>query len=412
MKASLPLFKTCALAVPLALLLQAGAQAQTKQESSPSTAAGAHVGSGPLTVNKDSAPTAAGRQAIVTKLDRIRFDKVDFPGLPLSEVVNYLVEETRLRDPEKKGLNFIMVSGLGPQPAQTTTGQPVPPPPQPEQYALGEVQIKIEPPLRDVRLADVLDAIVAVADHPIQYSIQDYAVVFAKAGPTPEREPGATFTFAGGTPQQFLEALQKQEKVDWSNIAHIPGTMQNARIPALRLNPESLEPILRPEGPGTRSGGGGGSGSQATMLQALIALYNRLGEVSPELGKLVVEGDLTKPSVVMFVGGVKATVPELKVKAFPLKGISEKAWPSLQEDIARASDIARSRMDAYYDHQHVPRDFNATVLFQGDVRINRNTSLLVATGSETYVEMVESTVTAYQANQRAGLGGSAPTPAK
>ena len=147
-------------------------------------------------------------------------------------------------------------------------------------------------------------------------------------------------------------------------------------------------------------------------IMALIALYNRLGEVSAELGKLVVEGDLTKPSVVMFVGGVKATVPELKVKAFPLKGISEKAWPSLQEDIARASDIARSRMDAYYDHQHVPRDFNATVLFQGDVRINRNTSLLVATGSETYVEMVESTVTAYQANQRAGLGGSAPTPAK
>ena len=40
---------------------------------------------------------------------------------------------------------------------------------------------------RGAREADVLDAIVTVADHPIRYSIQDYAVVFSLKGPeTPE----------------------------------------------------------------------------------------------------------------------------------------------------------------------------------------------------------------------------------
>lgn len=409
MKANLPLLKTCALVVPLALLLQVGTRAQTKQESSPSTASGVQVGSGSPTAPKDSASRTAGRQVIIAKLDGIRFDKVDFPGLPLSEVVNYLVEETRLRDPEKKGLNFIMVSSLGPQPAQATTGQPMPPPPQPEQYALGEVLIKIEPPLRDVRLADLLDAIVAVADHPIKYSIQDYAVVFAKAGPTPEREPDATFTFAGGTPRQFLEAIQKQYQVDWTSIAHIPAAMQNARIPALRLNRESLEPILHLGGPGARSRGAGGSGSQAIMLQALIALYNRLGEVSSELGKLVVEGDLAKPSVVMFAGGARSARAAIKVKAFPLKGIPEKAWASLLEDINHASVVARAFSDQF---QHDSGELDAALRFPDNVRIQASTSLLVANGSETFVEMVESMVSAYQANQRAALEGSTVAPAK
>ncbi len=39
--------------------------------------------------------------------------------------------------------------------------------------------IKINPPLTDIRLADVLDAIVKVADRPIKYSIEDYAIVFS-----------------------------------------------------------------------------------------------------------------------------------------------------------------------------------------------------------------------------------------
>ena len=48
---------------------------------------------------------------------------------------------------------------------------------------LNNVVIKINPAMTDVRLADVLDAIVVVADHPIKYSIEDYAIVFMAKGP-------------------------------------------------------------------------------------------------------------------------------------------------------------------------------------------------------------------------------------
>jgi len=42
--------------------------------------------------------------------------------------------------------------------------------------------IKIDPPLTNIRLADLLDAIVKVADAPVKYSIEDYCIVFSLRG--------------------------------------------------------------------------------------------------------------------------------------------------------------------------------------------------------------------------------------
>src|ERR1043166_4698245 len=47
---------------------------------------------------------------------------------------------------------------------------------------MSQISIKIVPPLTDVRLADVLDAIIKVADRPIKYSVEDYAIVFSLKG--------------------------------------------------------------------------------------------------------------------------------------------------------------------------------------------------------------------------------------
>ena len=52
--------------------------------------------------------TGDGREVIYSKLNRIRLDKVSWPeGLPLSEVLRNLSDQTKLRDPDKKGINFI-----------------------------------------------------------------------------------------------------------------------------------------------------------------------------------------------------------------------------------------------------------------------------------------------------------------
>ena len=131
--------------------------------------------------------TSQGRQAIISKLDRIRLDSVSFDGLPLNEVVRFLADEARKRDPDKLGVNFLIRS---PERAQappeaslfplTELAKPATPG---TQLDPSSIAITLKYPLTNICLADVLDAIVMVARQPIKYSIEEYAVVFsAKTG--------------------------------------------------------------------------------------------------------------------------------------------------------------------------------------------------------------------------------------
>ena len=117
------------------------------------------------------------------KLDAITLKEVQFDGLPLSEVLKFLYEESRKLDPEKQGINFIInpnrtaaleTQGGGVDPI---TGQPLARPTV-EAIDPANVIVGFNLPLRNVRLKDVLDAITKVAAHPIKYSVEDYGVVF------------------------------------------------------------------------------------------------------------------------------------------------------------------------------------------------------------------------------------------
>jgi hypothetical protein len=103
---------------------------------------------------------------------------LQFDNLPLDAVVRFLDDQTRKLDPAKQGINFIINSRSNDPDGSSARLEP---------GDVSAVSIKILPALSNVRLADVLDAIVKVADNPIQYSIEDYGVVFAwKArGPVP-----------------------------------------------------------------------------------------------------------------------------------------------------------------------------------------------------------------------------------
>jgi tetratricopeptide (TPR) repeat protein len=168
--------------------------------------------------------TSKGRQAIVSKLDRIRIQTVGpWEDLPLSEVVRYLSTESKARDPEKKGLNFIINPNieLPVQPTSTSavdpaTGLPLPPPgsltsTEPVEDVTA-IPIKLNPPLNDVRLADVLDAIIKVASKPIKYSIEDYAIVFSHK--VTEAQPLFNRTFKID-PNTFSQGLQNVGSVEF-----------------------------------------------------------------------------------------------------------------------------------------------------------------------------------------------------
>jgi type II secretory pathway component GspD/PulD (secretin)/tetratricopeptide (TPR) repeat protein len=163
----------------------------------------------PYATNRD-VHTGPGRQVIFSKLDRIRLDNVKYEGLPLSEVIINLSDECKKRDPEKRGINFLLNQSAGAAAATPNApllgpdGNPLPTLP-PEQVDMGSISIKINPPLTDVRLADVLDAIVKVADRPIRYSIEDYAIVFSLKAH--EAEPLQIRTFKVD-PNTFYQGLQ------------------------------------------------------------------------------------------------------------------------------------------------------------------------------------------------------------
>ena len=94
--------------------------------------------------------------------------------MPLSEVVRSLIDDTRRRDPEGKGVNFIL--NASPVVAEVdAAGLPV---------DLNGVAIRLGTKLNDLSCEEVLDIIVSIADRPIQYSVEPYAVVFtAKTKP-------------------------------------------------------------------------------------------------------------------------------------------------------------------------------------------------------------------------------------
>jgi hypothetical protein len=102
-------------------------------------------------------------------------------------VLNYLHQTAQARDPDQDGINFLInpniVVALSTAPLiDPTTGAVIPQPPM-DPMDMDGVIIRIVPPLRNVRLADVLDAIVRVASQPIRYSIEEFGIVFSQKPP-------------------------------------------------------------------------------------------------------------------------------------------------------------------------------------------------------------------------------------
>lgn len=216
----------------------------------------------------------------------------------------------------------------------------------------------------------------------------------------------AAFFFPGGTPRQFLEAVEKQFDAKWSDVADIPEEMREVRIPALRLNRESLEPILGRgrRGAGFRGRGGGGAEFEGggfsvqtplpppSPLEALVALYNSLQVAKRELGLLRVEGDLARPSVVMFMSGGRQSraTENFQMKAFPLRGIPEQEWDKLAE-------VTMQEINMLARVQGVEKRPEGSEI---RVDLHRGVGLLIVLGPPSILETVDSFVTAWHANQQ------------
>ncbi|MBR5606052.1 MAG: hypothetical protein IKW70_06420 [Verrucomicrobia bacterium] len=198
--------------------------------------------------------TGLGRQKILNKLDRITVGEVKFDGIPLLEVTRWLSEESVKNDPDGQGINFIVnnsidkpVQGLEAMYGNYNEIDPMTGMPRmgagtmlAQQGGMGgggggmgggmgqqsvsafnamymdmgdvrEFVIRIDPPLKRVRLADALDAITKVSDRPLKYSIEDYAVTFTQRLPENAQFFNRTFRVDPNTFWQGLVSVSSEE---------------------------------------------------------------------------------------------------------------------------------------------------------------------------------------------------------
>jgi beta-lactamase regulating signal transducer with metallopeptidase domain len=178
------------------------------------------------------APAKRGAR-LEARLKQILLPEIIFEGSPLGEVLRVLSEESIKRDPQKTGVNFLINPNVPPMaPAGTidpATGLPLPP--SPSRYGVPAGQYQVDPatglpvvatadtfdmsgvmiqfnlPLRNVSMKDVLDAIVTVADHPIEYTLEDYAVVFSARPQMVASQPMVTAQALAAPQSQFIQPI-------------------------------------------------------------------------------------------------------------------------------------------------------------------------------------------------------------
>ena len=163
--------------------------------------------------------TGQGRQRISHKLDAIKLDSVAYDGLPLSEVIKAIDKDAINRDPDKKGINFLLSTTADPQQSAAqvidpATGLPV------AGGAgggggegdIGTTTIRISPPQKDISLHQLLDILVLVADRPIKYTVTDFGVVITLKG----QEAQTLYTrWYKIDPNTFMNGLQGVVSLDF-----------------------------------------------------------------------------------------------------------------------------------------------------------------------------------------------------
>ncbi len=132
----------------------------------------------------NSSVDANQHQELQKRLEAIRIPEVTFEHLPLSAVVRKLKTLAQSHSEEAKGVNFFMngwVDHVRPGTVATdpNTGAEVNVAP-PELVAIGDITIHINPPIRDVRMIDLLEAITQSASAPLGFTVEPYGVVFQK----------------------------------------------------------------------------------------------------------------------------------------------------------------------------------------------------------------------------------------
>jgi len=166
---------------------------------------------------------ARGAATVRRKLETITLD-FQADNLPLGSIIQLLVDETRKRDPEKEGINILSYHSETFTAIDPKTGLPI----ASEPIDLNSVVIRVVPPLRNVRLIDILDVMMKAADRPLRYSIEDYGVLITQA------QSKATLiletrTFVVKPPDIFFKGIKATFGIEVADIGTSSGVSRESQ---------------------------------------------------------------------------------------------------------------------------------------------------------------------------------------
>ena len=148
--------------------------------------------------------TSVGRQVIQRKLRQIKLAELPDSleqGLPLTEVLRTLRKISISNDLENVGINFM----YNPRGGASSGGAVDITAPAAPAVDAGTITVRINPPLNNLTLEQTLDAICKLADQPISYDVEDYAVWFFVKPPELAAMEVRTFHV---DPDTFVQGLQ------------------------------------------------------------------------------------------------------------------------------------------------------------------------------------------------------------
>ena len=187
------------------------------------------------------------------------------------------------------------------------------------------------------------------------------------------------FEFKGGIPLELIRQASQYFHLDWREIATLPQRQQDIQVPAFRLYARQPTDILK--------------------------LYNLLAESYPTLGKWKWQGE--GASVDALVLGEPERSPlagasETKVIAIPLDGIQNKSMDSLMNEIEAGKEEAKEFAFGHGDR-------GAMASLDGTISLHKETGILLAVGSNSFIDMVESVVNAKKLTSPTATGTGATT---
>jgi hypothetical protein len=190
----------------------------------------------------------------------------------------------------------------------------------------------------------------------------------------PKPSESRLFDFSGGTPAEFLSAVDKTFGVEWSQIAAIPEKARALRIPPMRM--------------------------RVSTAEAVLSVANKLTAETPSLGTwITIPGQGTISAVLYKLGPSLSSPPSLEVRAVSLRDVPSEKW----DDLLRLLDESLAQVLPSHPDS---KDAAASPV---NIRIHRTAAMLMITATKEYIERVEPLVVALRGGMAQAPGtGAAP----